>query len=434
MVWRFVGTDASLRSQFNKGDYYATNGYFSTTEVESDVVQSGQLLLLCTGRTQETARLDVYFRVIADGIMPSTTNVGDEWRQRVSGSAEYVLNTAGLDLTTSASKYNLVRVDISNNGIVTQDSAGDYRIADATDVYNSIAAGTDEGRRHILNELRGITGTPNSRLTSVRDGVTWYSSGIGYAGATSTQATFATFGVVGGDFFMEVVAPDEDLSLITGQMVVFTISAGSGFPTGIAAGNTYTATVSAIGGTNAIPLIILENVIENGTSNVITPDVGSHSTAVDVILQVYHAQLNEEYVLGPELLIDTVDDMSALQKTELRDAARVNFRNRVEIARIFNEDGTEIPDIASFPGDGESVIVMIRASGVSGITELVIDFDGNLHRTVTDTGILAPLNTGDDVDFEITVPLSSITYTATTEVEILLEGGTSADIELEVAV
>ena len=76
---------------------------------------------------------------------------------------------------------------------------------------------------------------------------------------------------------------------------------------------------------------------------------------------------------------------------------------------------------------------MIRASGVSGITELVIDFDGNLHRTITDTDILAPLNTGDDVDFEITVPLSSITYTATTEVEILLEGGTSADIELEVA-
>ena len=99
MVWRFVGTNASLRSQFNKGDYYATNGYFSTTEVESDVVQSGQLLLLCTGRTQETARLDVYFRVIADGIMPAGANVGDEWRQRVSGSAEYVLNTAGLDLT-----------------------------------------------------------------------------------------------------------------------------------------------------------------------------------------------------------------------------------------------------------------------------------------------------------------------------------------------
>ena len=105
MVWRFVGTNASLRSQFNKGDYYATNGYFSTTEVESDVVQSGQLLLLCTGRNQETARLDVHFRVIADGIMPAGANVGNEWRQRVSGSAEYVLNTAGLDLTTSCLLY-----------------------------------------------------------------------------------------------------------------------------------------------------------------------------------------------------------------------------------------------------------------------------------------------------------------------------------------
>ena len=59
MVWRFILDDDSFRAQFNKGDYYATNGYFSTTEVESDVVQSGQLLLLCTGRNQETSSLAV---------------------------------------------------------------------------------------------------------------------------------------------------------------------------------------------------------------------------------------------------------------------------------------------------------------------------------------------------------------------------------------
>ena len=123
--------------------------------------------------------------------MPAGANVGDEWRQRVSGSAEYVLNTAGLDLTTSASKYNLVRVDISNNGIVTQDSAGDYRIADADDVYNSIAAGTDEGRRHILNELMGISGIPNSTVTATRAGVTWYSEGRGFTGISPTATTLS---------------------------------------------------------------------------------------------------------------------------------------------------------------------------------------------------------------------------------------------------
>ena len=79
------------------------------------------------------------------------------------------------------------------------------------------------------------------------------------------------------------------------------------------------------------------------------------------MLQAYHAQLNEEYILDPLDLIDSVDDMSATQKTELRDAARVNFRNRVEIARVFNDGGAEIPDIDSFPGSGENVIVMIRA-------------------------------------------------------------------------
>ena len=88
MVWRFILNDDSFRAQFNEGDYYATNGYFSTTGVESDAVQSGQWLLLCTGRTQESSRLDVYFRVITDGIMPTTnTSPGDEWQPRVEGSS-----------------------------------------------------------------------------------------------------------------------------------------------------------------------------------------------------------------------------------------------------------------------------------------------------------------------------------------------------------
>ena len=75
---------------------------------------------------------------------------------------------------------------------------------------------------------------------------------------------------------------------------------------------------------------------------------------------------------------------------------------------------------------------MLRASGISGVTELVLDFDGNLARTITDTDTLAPLDTGDDVDFEITVSLPSITYTNDTELEILLEGA-SSDVELVTA-
>ena len=105
--------------------------------------------------------------------------------------------------------------------------------------------------------------------------------------------------------------------------------------------------------------IRLDNVIENGTSNVI-PAGAEDTDATNVTLQAYHAQLNEEFIIDPLDLIDSVDDMSANQKTELRDAARINFSNRVEIAQVVNEDRTEIPDIGSFPGSGENVVVIIR--------------------------------------------------------------------------
>ena len=438
MTWRFLGSGAPTTDQFIRGNYYATSEYFPTsggtltTEVASDIVQSGEWLLLCTGVTQEprNGRLIVSFRVITNGIDVTTSN---EWLNRPSGSSQYVINPTNFD-RTAASRYNLINVSLSNSGIVTQADNGDFITATSEDVYNAIAAGSDEGRRHILNELSGISGIPNSTVTATRDGVTWYSEGRGYTGATAVEASFATFGVVAGSFFMEVVAIDEDLSLVVGQMAVFTIGTAEGLPTGINPNTTYTATIAGIGGTAAIPFVTLSGVVANGTSNTITPDVAGHITATDVVLQVYHAQLNEEYIIDPLDLIDSVDEMTAAQKTELRDAARVNFRNRVEIARVFNEDGTEIPDIGSFPGSGENVIVMIRASGVSGVTELVIDFDGNLGRAVTDTDILTPLNTGDDVDLEITVPLSTIPggYVATTEVDVELIGA-SSDVELEIA-
>ena len=63
-------------------------------------------------------------------------------------------------------------------------------MADADDVYDALVAGTHEGRRHILNELEGISGIPNSDVTATRDGVMWFSEGRGYAGARSST-TFA---------------------------------------------------------------------------------------------------------------------------------------------------------------------------------------------------------------------------------------------------
>ena len=135
--------------------------------------------------------------------------------------------------------------------------------------------------------------------------------------------------------------------------------------------------------------------------------------------------------------------MAAIQKEEFRDAARVNFRNRVEFARVFNtSDGSAITDATSLEA-GDDVTVRIRASGVSGVTRLVLDFDGNLTTTITDTSvdddgnlILAPLDTGDDVDFEIEASLVDIGsggYTNNTLVQILFEGVTS-DVEFVDAV
>ena len=303
MVWRFVGdTDdvlTPLRSQFNKGDYYATSGYFSTTSVETRTVQSGELLLLCTGRTQEPARLDVYFRIIADGILPATTNVGNEWRQRVSGSAEYVLNPTNADVTTSASRYNLVRADVASNGIITQNSPGDYEIADAEDIYNSIALGSDEARRHILNELGGISGTPNSSVNSVRDGVTWYSAGLGFTGATSstTLPQQGTIGYLDGSYFIELLTPEGTSPFADGQMVVFTINTSNIglINLGLSSPATYTAFVDGdpTGSTgNATYSVMLRDLIRNGSSDIADPG-GSTGSSNNTDITAYHAQLND---------------------------------------------------------------------------------------------------------------------------------------------
>ena len=128
-------------------------------------------------------------------------------------------------------------------------------------------------------------------MTATRDGATWYSSGRGYRGATAVEADpFSTFGIVSNNFFMAVSAPDEDLSLVAGQMVVLTIGAATGLPTGISPNRTYTATVMGISGAAEFPIITLDDVIENGTSDVIVPDVSSHASATDVTLRAYHAQ------------------------------------------------------------------------------------------------------------------------------------------------
>ena len=308
-------------------------------------MQSGQLLLLCTGRTQESARLDVYFRVITDGIMPTTnTSPGNEWQQRVPGSAEYVLNPNNADLTTSASRYNLVNVDISNNGIITQNSPGDYRVADADDIYDTLAAGTPEDRRHILNELEGISGIPNSMVTATRDGVTWYSEGRGYTGVNSLQATTNAISADGGFFYIEVVDLDQAISFTNGQMIMFTVGAGQDLPAGINNDTTYTAfadtTDPAFNDNNAY-FIKLDDVIADGTSDVITP-VENDFDAVGVVLQAYHAQLNEEFILDPLDLIDSADELTAVQKEEFRDAARINFESRSGLTRVTTADNSNI--------------------------------------------------------------------------------------------
>ena len=141
--------------------------------------------------------------------------------------------------------------------------------------------------------------------------------------------------------------------------------------------------------------------------------------------------MNEEFIIDPLDLIDSVDDMSAIQKTEFRDAARIGFRNRVEFARVTDGTGTAITDATSL-SDGDNVIVTIRASGVSGVTRLVLDFDGVSGIVITDATELESLNTGDDISFPISGSLPSGTYTNDTELEILLEGA-SSEVELIIA-
>ena len=170
MVWRFTGLDVLSANNFVKGDYYATNGYFSGTEVESDTVVSGHWLLRCTERIQEAGgarRLIISFKVITNGL-DVTVRPGD-WLNEPSGSSQYILDSDTADLTTSASVYNLVRVDIANVGIITHVGDGDNRVADAEDIADSISLGSDEDRRHILNEIGGISGVPNSAANATRD-------------------------------------------------------------------------------------------------------------------------------------------------------------------------------------------------------------------------------------------------------------------------
>ena len=192
MIWRFAGEDGPTRNQFSRGNYYATSGYFPTnggtltTEVASDEVQSGEWLLFCTGVTQEpSGRLTVTFRVITDGIDVTTDTTN--WTNHPSGSSEYVINSANFD-RTAASKYNLINVSVSSSGIVTQLDNGDFISATAENIYDAVAAGNDEDRRHILNELMGISGIPNSTVTATRAGVTWYSEGRGFTGISPTAS------------------------------------------------------------------------------------------------------------------------------------------------------------------------------------------------------------------------------------------------------
>ena len=443
MTWRFLGSGAPTTDQFIRGNYYATSGYFPTsggvltTEVASDVIQSGEWLLLCTGVTQEprNGRLIVSFRVITDGIDVTTSN---EWLNRPSGSSQYVINPTNFD-RTAASKYNLINVSLSNSGIVTQADNGDFITATSEDIYDAVAAGSDEGRRHILNELSGISGIANSTVTAMRDGVTWYSAGRGYRGATDVENTEATIGQQSGQFFIEVIAPDDDLSLMSNQMIVFTVGAGTLLPAGISNNTTYTAFATTAGirlgtGAGIAYTLFLNNVIENGTSNVIAPVTGVVNNATGVVLQAYHAQLNEEYILDPLDLIDSVDDMSAIQKTELRDAARVNFRNRIEPTRITLENGVAITDATTLTSS-TNVEVTFRASGLSGVTNIVIDFNGALGRSFDPAdaqAVFDSLNTGDDVEETLTVSLPALpggaSYSNDVEVDLEINEGTNVDL------
>ena len=206
---------------------------------------------------------------------------------------------------------------------------------------------------------------------------------------------------------------------------MFTIGTGTGLPTGISNNTTYTAFINgALGAspTSATHKITLRDVIASGTTDVITPGVDDDD-ADDVDLRAYHAQLNEEFLIDPDDLNDSVDGMTPTQKEELRDAARINFSNRFEFSRVSRSDGTDIADINAFPDpvSGFNVRITFHASGLSNVTRIVIDFDGNIITTITDTSttvdnrnVLDEINNGDDVE------ITAVSYTHLTLPTILL--------------
>ena len=110
--------------------------------------------------------------------------------------------------------------------------------------------------------------------------------------------------------------------------------------------------------------------------------------------------MNEEYILDPLDLIDSVDEMTDTQKTELRDAARIDFRSRTEPIRVTRENAVAITDATSL-SQGINVEVTFRASGLSGVTSITIDFNGALGRRFEPTdaqSVFDAINHGDDVE------------------------------------
>ena len=224
-------------------------------------------------------------------------------------------------------------------------------------------------------------------------------------------------------------------------MILFTIGAGTGLPTGISNNTTYTAFVDgALGAspTSATHKITLRDVVANGTTDVITPGVDD-TDADDVDLTAYHAQLNEEFLIDPDDLIDSVEEMTVTQKEEFRDAGRINFSNRFEFSRVARDDGTDLADINAFPADvsGFDVRITFHASGLSNVTRITLDFDGNIVATITDTSttvdnrnVLDEINNGDDVELTVDASLPSITITNETEVQAVITESTSSNPDI----
>ena len=179
--------------------------------------------------------------------------------------------------------------------------------------------------------------------------------------------------------------------------------------------------------------VTLRDIIRNGTTDVITAGA-DEDDANDVDLRAYHAQLNEEHTIEPEALIDSVEEMTATQKTALRAAARIDFRERIEFLQVLHEAGRaqlQESELSGLDAGGTNVIVIVRASGVSGITRLALRLDGSIiGRDITTPADLVDINTGDDVDIEFTVSLPAHTYTVATELELIVEGGNVGDLEL----